>query len=433
MQTMTKQHKLLSFSNCKYLLLILFFTLNRVPASADSLRELISSALTTHPSIRSYRASERAADANVANARWQFYPTASVSYDRASVSKTDVSHTGDNTVTILGLQQPLWTWGRLSAGLDRAKADVSISHFEAELGRQEIALQVVQNFGDWQAALLNELALQRSLVAHQDLQQLVTRRVAQGLSAESDQDLATSRLESTKEQVSSIQLQKEIALSRLAQLLGHSIEEESLSQERPLGEGESDSLQSLFLSLKDHPSILRLQAMVRQSNATIAERKADYKPEFYVRAERQIGNYSFGNSRPENRVFFGFNSRFGAGLSSVSRVNEARARREAALAEVEAQTRILNEQVSADFLLLSSVQERLIALEVSLDTAISVAASYERQFLAGRKSWLDVINSEREIVQTEGQIIDLTTAQLVVSWRLAISSQGLCGVGLSQC
>jgi adhesin transport system outer membrane protein len=152
----------------------------------------------------------------------------------------------------------------------------------------------------------------------------------------------------------------------------------------------------------------------------IAEARAALSPEVVVRAERQFGNYSFRNARPENRVFIGVSSQFGAGLSTFSNIRGASAQYDAALLEVDAQHRNITEQVMADYALATESKARLEALQASLDAAGDVAKSYDRQFLAGRKSWLDVMNAARELAQLETQIADIRSAQVVATWRLAL-------------
>jgi adhesin transport system outer membrane protein len=51
--------------------------------------------------------------------------------------------------------------------------------------------------------------------------------------------------------------------------------------------------------------------------------------------------------------------------------------------------------------------------------------SYYRQFLAERKTWLDVMNSARDLVGVEVQLANSEAATLVVPWRLLLFAQGL--------
>ena len=60
--------------------------------------------------------------------------------------------------------------------------------------------------------------------------------------------------------------------------------------------------------------------------------------------------------------------------------------------------------------------------------AADVSDSYDRQFLAGRKSWLDVMNAARELSQNETQLADLLSTQLTATWRLAIYTSGVAAV-----
>jgi adhesin transport system outer membrane protein len=178
-------------------------------------------------------------------------------------------------------------------------------------------------------------------------------------------------------------------------------------------------------ALEQHPAIQRAKAQASVQEAGVAERRAELKPEVYLRVERQYGNYTYSGAAPESRIFIGLSSRLGAGLSSLSNVDAAKALHQAALADVMAQSRAVSEQVLSDHSLVQVSQDRLDALKASLGAATEVSESYERQFLAGRKSWLDVMNAAREMAQTEVQLADIQSTYMLVSWRLSLYTQGL--------
>jgi adhesin transport system outer membrane protein len=60
-----------------------------------------------------------------------------------------------------------------------------------------------------------------------------------------------------------------------------------------------------------------------------------------------------------------------------------------------------------------------------LQAAGEVSTSYDRQFLAGRKSWLDVMNAARELAQTATQLAEVQATQVVATWRLVIYTSGV--------
>ncbi|MGZ8904912.1 MAG: TolC family protein [Methylobacter sp.] len=252
---------------------------------------------------------------------------------------------------------------------------------------------------------------------------------SKGVSAENDLTLVNSRLELIVADITATHAQKDTALARLGQLLGRRVDTPALNAAIAVPRPVNADLQALLdQALSVNPTIQRAQAQALAQEAAIAERRADLSPEVYLRAERQYGNQTYSNASPENRVFLGVSSHFGAGLSSLSNIESAKAQHQAALEEVAAQSRTVNEQVMADHALATSSERRLAALKTALKAAEEVSQSYDRQFLAGRRTWQDTMNSVRELVQIEVQMADTVAAQLLSSWRLSIYTQGLAAV-----
>jgi adhesin transport system outer membrane protein len=366
------------------------------------------------------------AAAGVDSARWQFYPTPSVSLENATTRGADPLYQGDNRVATLRLQQPLYTGGRLTAGADKAQASLDQSQAALDESRLQLSLRVVQAYGEWLSAHLKAQASQKSEDTHNRLLRQVQRRIDEGVSAESDRVLAQGRLDAVRADVTAARAQGDMALARLGQLLGRPIAGDALANTVATPRAVNAQAAALLeQALGQSAALQKALSQVRVQEATVLERRADLLPEVYLRAERQYGNFNFANGAPVNRLFVGVSSRLGAGLSGLSNVAAARGQLEAALAEVQVQTRNLNEQVLADHAQFMATERRLSSVQASLRSAQSVSESFDRQFLAGRKTWLDVMNAARELAQTEALIADLLATQVVVSWRLSFYTQGI--------
>lgn len=85
----------------------------------------------------------------------------------------------------------------------------------------------------------------------------------------------------------------------------------------------------------------------------------------------------------------------------------------------------ITEQIESDWLQLRSVEQRQAALKDSLIAARHTAESWDRQFLAGRKSWQEVLNAARELLQAEIEMSDAVVSESVLKWRLTIASRGV--------
>ena len=394
--------------------------------NATTLSDLMRLSLASHPSVRGQEALSRAAQAAVASARWQHFPTPSVGVEQVSASGTDIAYgNGDKNVSTLRLQQPVWTGGRITAGVEKAQASDVLSLASVQLARQELAVRVVQAYAEWYGGRVKAAAYEKSLESHLRLHEQIIRRIEEGVSPLSDRTLVLGRIAQTRTEVIVAEGQQRTALSRLGQLLGRPITSAELaaSLAKPQSLGGAQSM--VDQALANSPSVARMAATARVQEIEIDERKASLSPEVYLRLERQYGNFNFFGRSPENRIFLGISSNFGAGLSSLSAVDTARSRHEAALADVAGARINLSEQILGDHVQATAGQRRLLTLQASLLSAQDVSQAWSQQFLVGLKSWLDVMNAARELAQVEVQIADASTEQLLLSWRLSILALGV--------
>jgi adhesin transport system outer membrane protein len=392
-------------------------------ALAQEVPELIAAAFAHHPLVRSQQGRSDAAQAGIEAARWQFWPTPSFSVERAG----NTAGAGDATVGTLRVQQPLWTGGRLTSNLSRAEARALTAQAEFEEGKQQLALRVSQAWSEVLVAQIKLGAYESGRAMHQRLLALVKRREAEGVSAQADVALASSRLSSLQAELDAITAQRETALERLRSLTGRPLQAQALVQAtraEPMAGGAS--LADVLASARALSPLLakaRAQALVAQSDVELA--RAALSPEVYVRLERQFGSANPGQQSQQSRIFVGLNSSLGGGLSSLSGVEAARAQQRAAQEEEQVQLLALQEQVQADHTLARAAQIRRTGLESARQATAEVSESYERQFLAGRKQWQDLMNAAREQTQNEVQLADAVGAQQLANWRLAVYSRGV--------
>lgn len=394
-------------------------------ARAGEVPTLIREALRQHPSVRAQATMQGAAQAGVQTAHWQYWPTPSVTLERADTS--DPAYSGDSTVTTLRLQQPLWTGGRLDGNLRKAEAQALLAAADLEATRQQLALRVVQAWSEAAAAQGKVAAYEHSRATHLRLLGLVERRTQEGMSAQADIALARTRLDGTEADLAAAQAQRETALDKLRLLTGRPIVASTLddpSHQAPPGRPQApDDL--LAAAHAQSPQIARARAQGDVADADVKLAQAALSPEVYLRAERQYGQFSQAGQGPQNRLFVGVATALGGGLSSLSNMEAARARQQAAQDDIQTQRLAVDEQVRSDATLSRTADERRTRLEQARLSTAKVTASWERQFLAGRKQWQDLMNAAREQTQNDIQLADTMASQQLTGWRLAILTQGV--------
>jgi adhesin transport system outer membrane protein len=173
------------------------------------------------------------------------------------------------------------------------------------------------------------------------------------------------------------------------------------------------------------PQLQKTMQSTEVARAEVDLAKAALLPELALRYEHQSGNFNVANAPSINRVFVTFNSTLGAGLSGLSGVNAAVAQLAVAQEQIAEQEQALVEQVQLDFTLVQAAQTRLRGLSLATKASSDVLDSYERQFLAGRKQWLDLMNAAREQAQTESQLADAMGALELSTLRLVLLTGGV--------
>jgi len=96
------------------------------------------------------------------------------------------------------------------------------------------------------------------------------------------------------------------------------------------------------------------------------------------------------------------------------------ARADAARAALESARIDLARGLQSEWTALSGLQQRLGGETAGVEANRAVLQSFERQFEAGRKSWLDVLNAARELTAAEAAAAAVALELAVGQVRLAV-------------
>lgn len=360
---------------------------------------------------------------------WQFFPKPSFVSQKVSASATNPLYGygyGDPRVSTISIYQPLWTGGRIYSGLKKSQAGVKADAANFRAVSQAVALSFIQAYGDWFGAELKVRALRRSFMTHERLIALITRRIEKGVSASSDLVLAEGRINTVSSALDQANAQSRAALNRLEQLFGHPVDVKHLAaMNTVLDLSANDQSAMVDRALVIAPELEKASSEIAAAEAEIGVQKSSYSPEVYVQASRQYGNFGVAGQPPQNTVGIGLATQFGAGLSNYTQVNQAKSRYEAAKSKEEAVKRQVAEQVMTDASNYRSADMRLKSLEKAFVASEQVALAWDRQFLAGRKSWLELMNAAAELAQSEVSVAETRATLFILKWRLAIITEGL--------
>lgn len=398
-------------------------------ARGAGLVDLINEVSMVNPEVLASRLQVQAAEADIETARWQFYPTPSFSVRSAMQDSDDA--VSSSPVSVFGIEQPLWTGGRLRAGLENSQAARDASKASLDETRQAVALRLVQAYSDWYASHFKGQAVGASLDAHRDLLRQIDRRISEGLAARSDRTQVRSRIEQIEADVQAYQGQAQRGVSAIQQLIGRQLHEADLLRRVavPLSVAtELDRLRQDAFAV--NPSLQRASASIKVAEANLKMAKATVLPRVSLSLEHQWNAQYDYQPDSSNRAYLTVASDLGAGLSARSKRSAAAALADSATQQLDAARLQLVTQLDSDRLTLLSMRTRKGFLNAAVASAEAVRASYARQYLQGRRTWLDVMNAEREVAQLQVQSAEVMASQLASSWRLGILTRGVAGISL---
>lgn len=372
------------------------------------LRQLLQMAVETHPSVASARFDQQSAQSMIEAARMQFFPAPGVQTDSLS----------GRSATVFRLTQPLWTGGKLTA--DLRLSEVRELRAREAISDAQIAL-AARVTGIAQSYLLNlgrRVAQERSVETLKDLLQMIERRSGAQVSAVADVNMVQTRLAQAQADLGSFRALENSALAQLASAVGQSLQPGALALP-PLPPRPPMLARLLERAVQDNPHLRLAEIDTRLAAIEIDRTRAVMWPTVSLRLERQVGEY-LGSAAAGNRVYVSLQYAPGSGLSLGSQIEAAEQRLLAVQGVAEAGRRDVTERVESEWRDLVSAQQRLPELQRSREGAVEVLASNRRLFVSGRRSWIDLLNSVREIAQAEQAEAEARSLSVGAYYRLGL-------------
>lgn len=351
----------------------------------------IDRAVQTHPSIAAAKASASAAGADVRATKWQRFPSFSLEGLFFNQSRNSLQAQAV-------VDQPLWTGGRISGVIERARARQSAALAAYNEAVLAIAQSTAKSFYEVHLWRERRILLAISLEQHQRMVASMERRVAQEVSPLSDLELARARALQINQQIYQADAQERLALSRFHELIGDSLVTVGMLPTSPASWPRLEDAKVTAEALSFSPSLERLRSETRGAKAEARIAGASILPQL-------SGQYSYSENFG-HRVGVALKIQSDGGLSRFAAADAANQRVRASELQISAGERQLRDELQALLREYESETLRLDGSQSAASAAQRVMDSYMRQFTSGRRTWLDVMNAVREATSAEIDAVD---------------------------
>lgn len=375
--------------------------------------QALQSVLRLHPAVQGKRAEVAARQSLGDAARAQRLPSLSAQW---AAQKSDQGGTNPGSMRV---RQPLWAFGRIDSTI--AVADVEAQAEVADLLRLQRQL-IDQTAAAYVKAWGARLRLQVGNDNQSQLQGLlerIRRRKGGELASAADVRLAEARLIQARMQRDRLETEWLLAQTELEALTRSPVNSAVPVPDAVLLPGRRRSVSDwLRLAETAHADLAFKAERIRVAEAEIEREQLAAMPSVYLLADRSFQTSGITNPGTTVRVVVE-GALDNLGMGTRGRVGAAASRRDAARADHQSTLNDVQRTVRSLFLQ-QETQRQLRDNQTRSVTDLGLLLdSYQRQYEAGYKSWLDVLNMQRELTEQRLAQVQAETDWLVYGLRLA--------------
>ncbi|UTA49220.1 TolC family outer membrane protein [Simiduia sp. 21SJ11W-1] len=394
-------------------------------AQAISLQDAVKHTLESHPEILAARHEIDARKAEVGLAKAGFLPrldaTAGVGYE-----ENRNPNTLDETVSMsrneLSLQarQMVFDGFATADEVDRQQARVDSATFLALASTEGVTLRTAEVYLN----LLRQLDLMKlakeNLKQHQNIYDQMVLRNRSGVGSKADLDQISARLALANSNLVVAENNLLDARTNFYRVVGFLPDTNAMSmpdQTLPLP---PTMEAAVGMALERHPTLLSAMADVSAAKAQYEASDASYWPQLQLEADKRLDNNIGGiEGRDENFVValrMRYNL-FNGGADKARRTQTAYLLEEAR--EVRNNThRQVVESMRLSWSNYEAVSSQLRYLQEHVRAATSTRKAYQQQFNIGRRTLLDLLNTENEVLDAKRSLIGANYDRLFAQYRI---------------
>jgi outer membrane protein len=401
------------------------------------LTQAIEIAMEQSPLLHAARHQVQAADAGVDRARAELFPKLDFveAFTRSdnpvtvfgsklnqgrfgqgdfAIDRLNSPEPTSNFRTALTLSQPIYTGGKASIGVERARLGRKASEQSLERRRQEVTFETARAY--YRALLADaELDVVRAaLGAAEANRDLARTRFDAGFVVESDVLSADVRLAGLREQEIVARSRAELARSALNEVMGRALGEpveltdqlgswERTLTERPSAQVAPEALESLALSRR--PDYQRLGSEERAHERDVAAARAEFLPTLSATASWEVNRLDVA-ANGQDSWFVGLALRWNLfnGLGDRARMAESRARLGETQALRAAAASRIGLEVREAALGLRAAEERIAVARQAVGQAEASSRIVRDRYESGLTTIVNLLTAEAAVVESRASL-----------------------------
>ena len=389
------------------------------PPPAD-IGAILARVFDTHPQVAQAVSELEATGYAISGAKAGYYPFLQV--------QAAVADTGSNGNTTLSIVQPLW-----DGGLTRAQVDEARQRQAAALGnlttvRLNLSNEVLSASFDIVDADAQITLTERYIEDLKGSLGTIERRAENGVAPGADVQTAAVRLAQAESSRETIRARRIGGRSRLSSLMSEP-PPARISWPDEKARLQPGDIDRLTANLEAHPAIVEGELAIRVQKAIAKAASASLWPQISLQHRQQIDGTRFDPSNDATLVVAQYQTT--NGVRAYQGAQSEKARITASERQLDATRAQLQSEFRSDTALLLTYATQIVSQERAAAATTNLVDSYRRQFDVGRKTWVEVLNVQREAHESRIQLANLRRGYWQTNLKLILQSLQWERLGLS--
>lgn len=400
-------------------------------ALAQSLEEALGYAMETNPDVGQARANRRATDLELKQARGLYLPQVDA---EASVGPQwrDEPLTGSGSSTrkeaFVTLRQPLFTGFATSSEIDRQASRVDAAASRVFERAEDVGLNITRAYLDMLRQQELVALAETNSATHRSRLSDVRQRLDSGSGPVSDVQQAEERLSAAENTLVAIRRDLADAQVTFESLVG--TPPANLAQPPDMTANIPDSRQAVVeAALESHPHLTSANADLDTANADFRAAGAPFYPTLNVEATARItenveSRIDDGIVREANVLLVARYNLFRGFIDQANRQEQVERISEAQYGVIGAERAVV-EEASLAWNDRASSLDAIALLETEVASSRQVRNSYADEFLVGRRTLLDLLDSDNQLFNARAALSTARYTKIFADYRIMAATGSL--------
>lgn len=395
---------------------------------AQSLEQAVAITLSSNPDIRSSFNEFRSRQQSINAAKGGYYPSLDLEAGVGHESfNNDPQNTSGDSFTrkdaTLSFKQLIWDGSASLYNIERSQAEAEAQRYQLIADAQDKTLRVIEVYlKSLQAEEVMALT-ESNLNVHMRIYQDIQKRTSSGIGSTADLAQVKARVARSQSNLRAAQNNLLDSQTEFLRVVGE--------LPRDLAKPEVDQLflpnsleNALKVALKENPVVLVSSLDIEAAQAQYAQRKGNFYPTFTFEATQTWTEDADGSEGSTDELSAMLRMRYnlfnGGADTAESRqaayqINKSRDIRDRAL-------RMLEEGTRLSWSALNLTLEQKEFLQAHVDAAAETVIVYEKQFRIGKRTLLDLLNTENELFEARKSYVEAYYSEVQAQYRILNST-----------